>query len=374
MTLDVPFLDLSRHHAPIREEVLAAWADIYDSSGFVSGRHVASFESAFAAAHGASSAVAVSTGTAALELALRAVGVGPGDKAVVPVNTFIATAEAVSNVGAQPVFVDCDDTGTIDVDQAVAALSAPGVAAIVPVHLYGHPADLDPIIAAAAAHGVAVIEDAAQAHLARYRGDSVGGLGIAAGFSFYAGKNLGAPGEGGAVTTNDPALADRIRALRDHGQAERYRSEVVGGNARMMELVAAMLDIKLARLHAATEERRRVAARYQELLGGHAAIELPIEAPWATPVYHLYVIHVDQRDRVRELLAARGVSTRLHYPMPLHLQPAYRHLGYVPGTFPVAERKAARLVSLPMFPELNDDEIELVAKSLLDAAHTLERT
>jgi dTDP-3-amino-3,4,6-trideoxy-alpha-D-glucose transaminase len=288
--VDVPFLDLNRHHAPLRDDVLAAWAEIYDTSAFVSGARVEAFERSFAEAHDTAYAVAVANGTVALELTMRAMGIGPGARVVVPVNTFIATAEAVSNVGAQPVFVDCDETGTIDVEQAVAACESV-VDAVIPVHLYGHPANLDPIIRAADRHGVAVIEDAAQSHLARYQGRPVGGLGAAAAFSFYPGKNLGAPGEGGAVTTNAPMLADRLRALRDHGQTEKYRSDVVGGNARMMELVAAMLDIKLTRLSAATEGRRRVAARYRDLLGGHPAIDLPTAAPWATAVYHLYVIH-----------------------------------------------------------------------------------
>ncbi len=365
--MDVPFLDLNRHNAPIRDEVLAAWADIYDASAFVSGSRVASFESSFAAAHDTEHAVAVSDGTAALELTMRALDIGPGDEVVVPASTFIATAEAVSNVGARPVIVDCDESGNIDVDQAVAAMAEPNVAAMVPVHLYGHPADLDPILEAAAGLGVAVVEDAAQAHLATYRGRPVGGFGVAAGFSFYPGKNLGAPGEGGAITTNDAELADKLRALRNHGESEKYVSDLVGSNARMMELVAAMLEVKLARLAEATERRRRVAARYRELLGGLPAIDLPVEADWATAVYHLYVIQVDDRDRVAELLSERGIGTGLHYPVPLHLQPAYADLGHQLGDFPVSERRADRLLSLPMFPELTDEEIEAVAKGLVDA-------
>ena len=365
--MNVPFLDLHEHHRPIRDQVLAAWAQIFDTGQFVGGSRVEGFERAFAVAHHVDHAVAVSSGTTALELTLRALDLSPGAGVVVPVNTFIATAEAVSNAGARPVFVDCDPTGTIDVDQAIEAMDSDEVEAVIPVHLYGHPADLDPITEAAAARDVAVVEDSAQAHLAEYRGRRVGGLGVAAGFSFYPGKNLGAPGEGGAITTNDAALADRFRALRDHGQAEKYHSAVVGTNARMMELVAAMLDIKLAALADATEGRRRVAARYQELLGGNPAIDLPAEVAWASPVYHLYVAHLDNRDHVRRLLAARGVATGLHYPVPLHLQPAYRRLGHRPGDFPVAEGKAARLISLPMFPELSDEQIEFVAKSLIDA-------
>ncbi len=365
--MDVPFLDLSRHHAPIRDEVLGAWAEIYDSGAFVSGARVAAFESAFAAAHETRHAVAVSNGTVALELALRGIGIGVGDRVVVPVNTFIATAEAVSNVGAEPVFVDCDATATIDVERAAAAMAEPGVKAILPVHLYGHPADLDPIVESAARFDVAVVEDAAQAHLATYKGRPIGGFGVAAGFSFYPGKNLGAPGEGGAIVTNDDDLARRLRSLRDHGQAEKYHSDRVGTNARMMELVAAMLEIKLARLAESTVSRRSVATRYEELLGGRTGIDLPTEMPWAEHVYHLYVVEVEDRDAVRDRLTAEGIETGLHYPLPLHLQPAYRDLGYGPGAFPVTERKAERLLSLPMFPELSDTEIEFVAKGLLEA-------
>ena len=364
--MDVPFLDLSRHHGIIRDEVLAAWADIFDASAFVSGPRVESFEAAFALAHDTSHAVAVSSGTAALELTLRAIGVGPGDEVVVPTSSFIATAEAVSNVGARPCFVDCDTWGNIDVGQGIEAIRSSGVRAIIPVHLYGHPADMDPILHVAERLGVAVIEDAAQAHLASYKGEPVGSFGVAGAFSFYPGKNLGAPGEGGAITTNDSALAEMLRALRDHGQSEKYLSEIVGSNARMMELVAAMLEIKMTRLAETTTQRRRVAARYRTLLEGNPAIELPQEATWAGAVYHLYVIEVDRRDRVRDVLTSRGVGTGLHYPVPLHLQPAYRVLGHEPGAFPVAERRAKRLLSLPMFAELTDEEAETVAERLLE--------
>lgn len=365
MTQTIPFLDLKRHHESIREEVLEVWTAIFDTNAFVSGPRVASFEEAFAAAHGAEHAVAVSSGTAALEIALRALEVGNGDGVAVPASTFIATAEAVSNVGARPVFVDCDPSGNIDTDQAVAALADPNVRAILPVHLYGHPADLDPILDAADARGIPVLEDAAQAHLARYRDRPVGGLGTAAAFSFYPGKNLGAPGEGGAITTNGEDLAAAMRSLRDHGQAQKYTSNVVGTNARMMELVAAMLEIKLRTLDETTEGRRRVAARYGELLGDNPLIDLPQEAPWARAVYHLYVVEVDDRDRVQAMLSERNVASGLHYPVPLHLQPAYDHLGYNLGDFPVAERRAARLLSLPMFPELTDNEVDAVAAALI---------
>ncbi|KAA3641871.1 MAG: DegT/DnrJ/EryC1/StrS family aminotransferase [Armatimonadetes bacterium] len=364
----VPFLDLARHHAPIEADVLNRWTQILESGAFVSGRHVAAFERGFADLHDTDHAIAVGNGTIALELIWRGLGVGSGDRVIVPVSTFIASAEAISNVGATPLFVDCEPgTGNIDVGQAIAAMTEPNVVGVVPVHLYGQPADMDPVVAAAADRELHVVEDAAQAHAARYKERSVGGLGIAAGFSFYPGKNLGAPGEGGAVTTNDDELAERIRLLANHGEGRKYHSEVVGTNARMMELVAAMLDVKLARLPEASEGRRRVAARYRSLLGDVEGVTLPVEHEWATPVYHLFVVEVDNRQGVMDHLSARGVASGLHYPVPLHLQPAYSDLGHEPGAFPVAEQRAARILSLPMFPEMTDDEIEIVAEALIEA-------
>lgn len=366
--MTVPFLDLRRHHEPIEAEVLDRWARILETGAFVSGSYVAAFERGFADLHETDHAVAVANGTVALEVIWRALGVGPGDRVVVPASTFIATAEAISNVGATPLFVDCEaGTGNIDVDRAIAAMDETGVVGVVPVHLYGQPADMDPIISAAADRGLHVVEDAAQAHAARYKGRPVGGLGDAAGFSFYPGKNLGAPGEGGAVTTNDERLADRIRLIANHGEGRKYRSEVVGTNARMMELVAAMLDVKLPRLADASEGRRRVAARYRELLAGVDGVTLPIEHDWAVPVYHLFVVEVDDRRQVMAHLAERGVASGLHYPVPLHLQPAYFSLGYERDDFPVAEARADRILSLPMFPEMTDAEIATVASALTEA-------
>jgi dTDP-4-amino-4,6-dideoxygalactose transaminase len=364
----VPFLDLQAQHRPLRDEILAAWAEIYDSTAFVAGPRVEAFEQAFAAAHGSTHAVAVSNGTAALELALRALGIGHGDRVIVPANTFIATAEAVSNVGATPLLVDCDpDTRTISVEDAVRAMDEPGVRAVLPVHLYGQPADMDPIVEAAERRGVAVVEDAAQGHLARYKGRPVGSLGVMACFSFYPGKNLGAPGEGGAVTTSDDALAAKLQVLRNHGQAVKYHSDVVGGNARMHEMVGAALAIKLPHLAAWTEARRRAAAWYHEELEDVAGIDLFPEPAGAYSVYHLFVVEVDDRDRVLAALNDAGIGAALHYPVPVHLQEAYASLGLREGSFPNAERSASRLLSLPMFAEITRDQVARVATALRNA-------
>lgn len=366
----VPLIDLKRHHAPHEESILARWAQILDSGSFVSGGYVKSFEAGFAGLHEVDHAVAVANGTVALELIMRALGIGAGDRVIVPTSTFIATAEAVSNAGGSPLFVDCEaETGNIDLDQAVSAMHEPDVRAVIPVHLYGHPVDMDPLLKAAADSNVLVVEDAAQAHAARYRDRRVGGLGVAAGFSFYPGKNLGAPGEGGAVTTNDRDLARRIRLLSSHGEANKYESEVIGTNARMMELVAAMLDLKLSRLDEVSDGRRRVAAYYRRLLGDVDQVVLPTEHPWATPVYHLFVVEVDPRRRaaILEHFDRNGIGHGIHYPVPLHLQPAYRYLGHERGDFPVAEARASAILSLPMFPEMTDSEIDRVVAILSEA-------
>jgi dTDP-3-amino-3,4,6-trideoxy-alpha-D-glucose transaminase len=361
----VPLIDLAEQHAPLHDEILGAWSRILRAGAFVSGREVAAFEKEFATACEARHCVALSTGTDALVLALRALGVGPGDRVIVPANTFVACAEAVSLVGAVPALVDCDPlTRTISVEATERELRARGAAGIMAVHLYGHPADVDALAGVAAVHAAWVIEDAAQAHLARYRGADVGALGQIGCFSFYPSKNLGATGEGGAVTTNDAALTDAVRALRHHGQREHNRHEIVGCNARLPELAAAALRIKLRRLEAWTAERRRVAARYARALEGAARIRLPHTAPWAEPVWHVYPVELERRDAVRARLRDMGVATGLHYPAPIHLQPAYTQLGHGPGTFPEAERSAARVLSLPMYPELPDAQVDRVAEAL----------
>lgn len=365
--MTVPFLDLVPQHRALREEILAAWARVLDSTAFVSGSEVRAFEEEFAAAHGVRHAVAVSSGTDALVLALRAAGVGPGQRVALPANTFIATAEAVSGVGAVPHLVDCDEaTANIDVAQIEKALAA-GVHAVMPVHLYGQPADMDPLVAAAASAGAVVVEDAAQAHLATYDGRSAGSLGAAAGFSFYPGKNLGATGEGGAVTTDDEDLADQVRMLRDHGQSAKYHSDVIGYNARMGELVAAALRIKLRHLPGWTASRRDIAARYRQLLTDVPGVRLQHQPDGSVSSYHLFVVRVPDRDQVRARLDEAGIATGLHYPVPVHLQKAYASLGHTRGDFPAAESWADDGLSLPMFPELTDDQVHRVATALADA-------
>jgi dTDP-3-amino-3,4,6-trideoxy-alpha-D-glucose transaminase len=363
---EVPFIALAEQHAPLRREILDAWSRILCAGAFVNGPEVAAFEAEFAAACEVRSCVAVSTGTDALVLALRALGTRPGERVIVPANTFVATAEAVFLVGAVPVLVDCDPrTRTLSVEGVERELDERGAAGILAVHLYGHPADMDALAGAAAAHGAWIVEDAAQAHLARYRRARVGGLGRVGCFSFYPSKNLGATGEGGALTTDDEELAATVRALRHHGQRSPHHHEIVGCNARLSELVAAALRIKLRHLERWTADRRRVAARYAAALDGAEGIRLPHTAPWAEPVWHLYPVEVAHRDAVRERLHALGIATGVHYPTPIHLQPAYAHLAHGIGAFPEAESSANRVLSLPMYPELSDAQVDRVAEALL---------
>jgi dTDP-4-amino-4,6-dideoxygalactose transaminase len=364
----VPFVDIAEQNAPLHDEILAAWSRILRAGTFISGDEVAAFEEEFAAACEVQHCVAVSTGTDALTLALRALGVGRGERVILPANTFFATAEAVSLVGAVPVLVDCDPlTRNISVDAVEHALRSHGASGIVATHLYGHPADMHALAAVAAAHGTWIVEDACQAHLARCGGVRVGGIGQLGCFSFYPSKNLGATGEGGAVTTNDPALAETVRALRHHGQREPNRHEFVGCNARMPELTAAALRIKLRHLARWTLQRQRLAARYTEALHDADAIRLPYTAPWAEPVWHLYAVEVDDRNAVRARLSEEGIATGVHYPTPIHLQPAYAHLRRREGTFPEAERSARRVLSLPMYAELWLADVDHVAYALRSA-------
>ena len=367
--MPVPFVDLQAQYRSIRAEVDAAVQRVLDTSAFILGREVEAFERAFAGYVGARECVGVSNGTAAIQLALQACGVGPGDEVIVPANTFFATAEAVSTAGATPVFVDCTpDTCNIDPGQIEAAVT-PRTRAVIPVHLYGQPADLDPIFAAAGRHGLLVIEDAAQAHGARYKGRRVGALGRAGCFSFYPGKNLGAYGEGGAVVTDDPAVARRLRMLRDHGSEVKYRHELVGYNSRHEGIQGAVLGVKLKHLDEWNALRRAHAARYRELLAPLAdsgALSLPFEAEYAEHVYHLFVVQTGARDSLQRHLSAAGVQTGIHYPVPVHLQPAYAPLGHREGDFPNAERQARRVLSLPMYAELSEPRLRYVADAVAD--------
>jgi dTDP-4-amino-4,6-dideoxygalactose transaminase len=359
----IPVTDLSRAHAEIRAELDAAIHRVLDRNWFILGPEVEAFEQAFAALCGARYAVGCASGTDAITLALRAFGVGPGDEVIVPAFTATPTVAAVVAAGATPVFADVDPrTRTLD-PAAAAAMITPRTRALLPVHLYGRPADMDALDALARRHGLLLIEDAAQAHGARWRGRPVGALGHAACFSFYPTKNLGALGDAGAVTTDDGEAAARLRRLRDLGQAARYRHVEHSAHSRLDELQAAVLTVKLGHLARWNAARRALAARYAELLAG-LPLELPPADDAAQSCWHLYVVQVAERDAVRERLAEAGVRTDVHYPTPVHLQPAYAQFGGGPGSLPVSERLAATALTLPMFPGLTPAEQQQVAAAL----------
>jgi dTDP-4-amino-4,6-dideoxygalactose transaminase len=366
--MKVPFLDLRAHHAPLRAEFLAAIAGVIDTGAFAGGPFVARFEQEFAAYCGTREAVGVGNGTDALWLALLALGVGPGDEVLTVPMTFMATAEAITYCGAQPVFVDIDDlTYTMDPTRLEAAIT-PRTKAIIPVHLLGQCADMDPILEIAKRHDIPVVEDACQAHGASYKGRRAGNLGVAGCFSFYPGKNLGAFGEAGAITTNDNALADRIRMFRDHGQARKYHHDVVGWNARMDGIQAAVLQLKLPHLDPNNDLRRAHAAQYAELLADIPGLRTPLESPHGRHVYHVYALRVPDRDRILNDLQQRGIGCGIHYPIPVHLQQAYASLSHARGAFPIAERCAGEFLSLPMFPELTEDQVAAVAQAVTEVA------
>jgi dTDP-4-amino-4,6-dideoxygalactose transaminase len=303
-------------------------------------------------------------------LSLLALGVGAGDEVITAVNTFIATSEAISATGARPVFIDNDpQTYTIDVRKIEEKIT-PRTKAIIPIHLYGQPAAMDVINEIASRHNLAVVEDAAQAHGASFKGKTVGTLGRLASFSFYPGKNLGAYGDAGAIATNDEALANKVRMLANHGRLKKYEHEIEGYNSRLDTLQAAILSVKLRQLRSWTEQRQRNASLYSQLLSGTAGIVTPFTHPDAKHVFHLYVIRVEQRERVQQALKEAGIATGIHYPIPLHLQPAYRHLGLPVGSFPVAERFASEILSLPMYPELSADQITFICETLIKACQS----
>ena len=365
--MEVPFLDLVRQHAPLKCEILTAWSAILDRAGFIGGNPVVQFEDAFAKACGAPHALAVSNGTDALFLIFRALQLGPTDEIIVPVNTFIATAEAISAAGGKVAFADVlPDTYLLD-PVAVERAITPNTRGIVAVHLYGQMADMDVLQDIADRHGLWIVEDAAQAHLAEYKGRRAGSIGIAAGFSFYPGKNLGACGDAGAVTTSNDAIADCVRLLRDHGSERKYVHKIEGFNMRCDALQAEALRVKLRHLDEWNGARRRVAAMYVERLQHAEDIVVPAVSADCLPVWHLFVVLVPERDLVQAAMKDRGVHTGLHYPIPLHLQEAYAHLELGEGTFPVAESCARRLLSLPMYPDLTEAQIDHVCESLVDA-------
>ena len=360
----VPYLDLDSHHAPRRAEFLEAIGRVIDSGAFAGGREVDQFEENFASYCQSRFAIGVGSGTEALALALAAFGIGAGDEVITVPMTFIATAEAISSVGAKPVFVDIDEkTFTLDPKGLENALT-PATKAIIPVHLFGQCADMDPINAFAREHRLTVIEDAAQAHGARYNGALAGSLGDAGCFSFYPGKNLGAFGEAGAVTTDREDISERIRMLRDHGQAKKYYHDEIGCNGRMDGIQAAVLAIKLRKLDEGNRLRRNCAALYDESLSGIESLTLPVSGRPDEHARHIYPIRVGDRNKIISAFKKAGVGFGIHYPVPVHLQKAYAHLGYQVGDFPVSERCAEEFFSLPMYPELARDQIESVVETL----------
>ncbi|MFF8035925.1 MULTISPECIES: DegT/DnrJ/EryC1/StrS family aminotransferase [unclassified Streptomyces] len=365
----VPFVDLKAAYQEVRAGIDAALARVAASGRYLLGAELAAFEAEYAAACGNEHCAGVGSGTDALELALRALGIGPGDEVIVPAHTFIGSWLAVSAAGARPVPVDPDPDG-LSMDPArVEAAVTPRTAAVMPVHLYGHPTDLDPLLALAERHGLAVVEDAAQAHGARYRGRRIGSGHVAA-FSFYPAKNLGAMGDGGAVVTGDAALAERIRMLRNNGCREQYLHEVRSPHSRLDEFQAAVLRAKLPHLGAWNAHRVRVADRYTRALAAVPGVTVPPRAPWADPVWHLYVIRSPERDALRRGLHSAGVETHIHYPVPPHRSPAYADdpAGGPAGTHPNSERLAAEALSLPMGPHLDEDAVSAVVDAVRAAA------
>jgi dTDP-4-amino-4,6-dideoxygalactose transaminase len=356
----IPYLDLAAQMRPIRKEIDAVIAKTLDNCTFCLGPDVAQFEKDFARYCGAQHAVGFNSGTSALHVALLLLNIRPGDEVITTPFTFVATSWAISYVGARPVYVDIEDQtfnlNPRNVERAITARTK----AIMPVHLYGHPCDMDPLLEICRKYKLPLVEDAAQAVGAKYRGKVVGTFGVTAGFSFYPGKNLGAYGEGGALVTNDPALAARSRALREHGSTQRYYHDEVGFNYRMEGIQGAVLGVKLKHLDAWTQARRRVAQRYHQLLAG-TPLQLPREADYAQSVYHVYVVRHPRRDELKKHLEQNKIGCALHYPLPLHLQKCYASLGYKAGAFPVAERAGRECLSLPIYPELTDSQIQRVA-------------
>ncbi|MEO5574603.1 MAG: DegT/DnrJ/EryC1/StrS family aminotransferase [Gaiellaceae bacterium] len=363
----VPFLDLAPLHAPLRAELLAAFGDLIDASAFVNGPAVSAFEAAFAGYCGSRRSVGVASGLDALRLGLIACGVEPGDEVIVPANTFVATLEAVSQAGATPVPADVTETDyNLDVDAVRAAVSE-RTRYLMPVHLYGQMADMHALLQLAEERGLRVIEDACQAHGAERDGLRAGATGAAAaGFSFYPGKNLGAMGDAGALTTEDEAIADRVLALREHGQTRKYEHDVEGWTARLDAIQAVVLTRKLERLDAWNDLRRHAAAWYDEELNGVGDLRLPQTVEGSTHVWHLYVVRTADPVGFAAHLAARGISTGRHYPEPPHLSRAYAHLGYPKGSFPAAERHASEVVSLPIFPGIAEEQLAAVAHAIAD--------
>jgi dTDP-4-amino-4,6-dideoxygalactose transaminase len=359
----VPFVDLSAQYQTIKTEVDAAMASVIQNTAFILGPEVRKLEEEFAQFCESKFAVGVDSGTSAIELIMRALEIGPGDEVIIPANTFIATALGVSFTGAIPVFVEPDPlTYNIDVKKIEAAITK-HTKAIMPVHLYGQTVDMDAILEIAKKHNLFVVEDACQAHGALYKGKRAGSMGIASAFSFYPGKNLGAYGDGGAITTNDEKINAKLRRLRDYGQSEKYHHDELGYNRRLDSIQAAILRVKLRYLDSWNQARRDHANLYTKLLSGTRYVTPTVPA-FAEPIWHLYVIQTEKRDELMKHLSSKGISTGIHYPIPIHLQGAYSNLGHKAGEFPVTEEMSDRIVSLPMFAELSDEMVEYVVNGL----------
>ena len=361
--MNIPLVDLYAQYVPLKDEIFAGMEKVFESMHLFLGENVQALEKEFAHFCGAEYGIGVSDGTAALNIILRAMDIGPGDEVITVSHTFIATVEAIVLVGATPVFVDIDPkTLLMDVNQVEAKIT-PRTKAILPVQLYGQVADMDPLLEIAARHGLHVIEDAAQAHGATYKGRPAGSIGEAAGFSFYYAKNLGAYGEGGFISTSNPEIARKARMIRDHGSERRYYHDLIGFNGRLDEIQAVVLRAKLPHLNEYNQLRREHARKYNELLA-NSSIVTPVECPENQHIYHMYVIQAPRRDDLQTWLKERGIGTGIHYPVPVHLQKAMDHLGYKPGDLPVTEKTVERILSLPMYPELSDDQIVAIVDAV----------
>lgn len=361
----IPLVDLAAQQREVQEAITAALADIFEHTAFIGGSAVTRFESEYASFIGTGHCVGVGNGTDALELALRATGIGPGDEVIIPANTFIATAEAISLTGATAVPVDVDPVHLLIHPQAVADAITVRTKAIMPVHLYGQSAFVEQLVPLAEECQAVIIEDAAQSQGAKRHGRSAGTMGDIAGTSFYPGKNLGAAGDAGAVLTANTDLADRVRLIAAHGSQTKYVHEVVGRNSRLDAVQAAVLSAKLERLDGWNAARQQAAARYGQMLAGVPGVQQPVQAEGNQDVWHLYVVQVEQRDRVVQELNAAGIGAGIHYPYPVHLTEAFAHLGYRAGDFPVAERAAKRIMSLPLYPHITEEQQRRVVDTLL---------
>jgi len=366
--MKVPMADLHAQYLSIKAEIDKAISEVVETSQFILGKSVTDFEKAFALAHQVKNCIAVGSGTDALHASLWALGVGKGDFVITTPYTFIATVEAITITGAEVLFVDINpDTYTLDPEkfqEIMASNKNKKIKAVIPVHLYGHPADMDQINEIASRYGIAVIEDACQSHLAKYKEKFVGNFGITACFSFYPGKNLGAYGEAGGILTNDENLAQKLRKLRDHGQSEKYKHDFCGHNYRMDGIQGAVLGVKLRYLGRWTARRREIARRYKEHLTGVGDLVMPFEDQNAFHVYHLFVVRTKERSELQNYLSEKGIGTALHYPIPIHFQKAYQYLGHKKGDFPVSEISAEECLSLPIYAEMSDDQVDYVIENI----------